>query len=199
MGRILTEAGESLLDEADGKFLVESRLAPPVPYDWVSRYSPQPADFNTYIRDTFNFLASPPRARLIANTVQPGIAANTWTPVQLQNVLEDTYAGWNTGVTNFYQAPVAGCYGMTFLTYAAVPSGFVARVGLQFQIAGVTVGPYEYDQNVSDGSPWGWDCYDEIYLHEGDTVTPMFIHEYTTSVSTDVTFPSAFEITWLSL
>lgn len=166
--------------------------------DWVARYDPQPADFNTYIRDTFNFLSGPPRLRVVANAVQSGIAANTWTIIQLQSVSEDTYSGWTSGASNHYTAQVPGIYGVTFLTQAALAVGQSARVGLQYQINGSIIGPFEFDQSTAGGNPWGWACYDEVYLNTGDIVYPMFDQESSGSVSTSTGNPSSLEVVWLS-
>jgi hypothetical protein len=173
-------------------------LNPPVVKNWAARYDPQPLDFNTYVRDTFNFLASPPKLRVTANAVQTGIASGVWTTLVMGSVLEDNYSGWTTGASNSYTAPVAGRYGMTLTAFAAVPAGYIAEVGIQCELTGTVIGPFEYGRSWSELSPWAWDAYDEIYLAVGDQVWPQFAHGYTSAVSTSITNPSAFEIVWLS-
>jgi hypothetical protein len=173
-------------------------LSPPSPRDWHARYDVQAADLNTYIRDTFNFLAGPPRLRVTANATQSGIVQNTWTTIQMQSVLEDNYAGWTSGAANYYAAPVAGWYAVTLMVQAAIAAGNVARVGLQYQVNGTVVGPFEFNQSENGINPWGWSGYDEIYLGAGDRVTPQFYQMSTGSVSTSLASPSALEIVWIS-
>lgn len=174
-------------------------LSPPVPKDWVARYDPSPLDFNTYIRDTFNYLAGPPRLRAIQNAIQTGIAPVTWTTIVLQNVLEDNYSGWTSGTSNYYQAQVPGWYGITFMAQAALPTTNVARVGLTYRIKGTTAGPFEFNQQEAGLNPWGWDLYDEAFLNIGDMVYPQFFQENSAAISTSLASPSALEIVWLSL
>lgn len=174
-------------------------LPPPTPRDWVAQYNPSYLDLNTCIRDTFNFLAGPPRLRVAANAAQGGLTAQSWTVIQLQSVIEDTYSGWTGGSGNFYTAKVPGWYGITYSARVAIPAGNTGAAGLRFSIGGIVIGPFEYDSNEAGVSPWGFDCYDEVYLHAGDTVTPTFIHQYASAVSTATDFPSSLEIVWLSL
>ena len=101
----------------------------PVPKDWTARYDPGVADFNTYIRDTFNYLTSPPKLRVKQNAVQSGIANITWTTVVMQSVTEDTYSGWVTGVQNHYTVQQPGMYSISLLIWAAAGAATVARAG----------------------------------------------------------------------
>src|SRR5215472_3229671 len=111
-------------------------LSPPVPQNWVANFNPQPADFNTYIRDAFNFLAGPPRLRVTANATQSGIANNTWTDIVFQSADEDNYSGWTSGSTNHYTAQVSGVYGITLRVCAATATGTTGILGLQYQVNG---------------------------------------------------------------
>lgn len=166
--------------------------------DWVARYDPSAADFNTYIRDTVNALSGPPRLRAVQNAIQSGIATNTWTTVVLQSVTEDSATGWTSGTNNYYAAQLGGQYGITFSACLAIPASQVARLGLQYQVNGTLAGPFEFDQSVSGANPWNWNCYDEVYLGAGDRVYPQVFQENATSVSSSLTYPSSLEIVWLS-
>jgi hypothetical protein len=173
-------------------------LAPPSPKDWLARYDVQPADFNTHIRDAFNFLAGPPRFRAVQNGIQSGIAQNTWTTIQMQSVLEDNYSGWTSGASNYYAAQQPGWYGITLMVQAAIAAGNVARVGLQYQVNGTIVGPFEFNQSENGINPWGWSGYDEVYLATGDRVYPQFYQMSAGSISTSLAAPSSLEVVWVS-
>jgi hypothetical protein len=173
-------------------------LNPPEAKDWLAAYSPQVTDFNTYIRDTFDFLASPPAFRAVA-TVGTSVPSNLWTGIEVDSVLEDTYSGWQSpgSGANNYQAQVPGWYAITWTVFAPVPSGSVAKAGLQFDVAGVTAGPFDLSQSEGGSfSPWGWDCYDEIHLSTGDSVQPFFNQLTAGTISTVA--GSSLEIVWIS-
>lgn len=173
-------------------------LNPPAPKDWVAKYDPQPADLNTYVRDTVNFLVGPPRLRATQNAVQAGFTQNTWVTVQMQSVLEDNYTGWTSGAGNYYQAPVAGWYAISLMIQAAVAANNVARIGYLYQANGTVIGPLEFNQSEAGINPWGWSGYDEVYLGAGDRFTPQFYQMSTASVSTSLANPSSLEIVWFS-
>jgi hypothetical protein len=75
----------------------------------------------------------------------------------------------------------------------------MGRVGFQYQINGVTVGPFEFNQAESGAATsWTWDAYDEVYLGTGDSVMPMVFQSNTAAVSSSLTWPSSLEVTWWS-
>ncbi|TVZ01281.1 hypothetical protein EAS64_33930 [Trebonia kvetii] len=165
--------------------------------DWTARTVPQPSDFNTYIRDAFNFLTHPPTLRVSQNAVQ-SIPAGTWTVLTMGNVIEDGYSGWRTAAGNHYVAQAPGWYAITLFGSAAIAATNMGRVGLQYQINGNVIGPFEFNQSEAGQNPWSWDAYDETYLEGGDSVWPMIFHSASGSVNTSLQFPSAFEVTWRS-
>ena len=171
----------------------------PVFKDWVAKYDPSPADFNTYIRDTVNALAAPPRLRVTASGTQSGIANNTWTTLTLGTVSEDSATGWTSGAGNFYTAQLGGQYGITLSGCLAIASAQMAAVGLQYQINGTLAGPFEFDKAESGANPWNWSGYDEVYLAAGDRVYPQILQQSGGTVSSSLTFPSSLEIVWLGL
>lgn len=173
-------------------------LSPPSVKDWAPRYDIQPADLNTYLRDAVNFLAAPPKLRVAQNAVQTGITTGAWTVITMQSVIKDDYSGWRTTPTNHYVAQVPGWHTVTLLMCAAVPLTNMARVGLQYQINGTVIGPYEFNQAESGGSPWTWDAFDEVYLGAGDSVWPMFFQSSGATISSSLSSPPTFEVTWWS-
>lgn len=71
-------------------------------------YGPVPADFNTWLRDSFTFLANPPVCRVRLTTAQT-IASGANVVLQYNQVDEDTYNGWDP--VNFKYIPqVSGWY-----------------------------------------------------------------------------------------
>ncbi len=178
-------------------------LNPPVVKDWPARYTPTATDFNTYIRDTFNFLSTPPVFRSV-QTTQQSIGTSTsvgWVVCQLNSVLEDTYSGWTSGTANKYTAQVPGRYALTFNLWAQPPLLGLMRVGFQYNINGTTVGPYELCRGNAGLTLWSWGCYAEIYLAAGDWVQPVIYNEYTAAINTYVATvgeQSSFEAVWVS-
>lgn len=179
-------------------------LQPPVVNNWLSGNELDAPSLNTYVHDTFMYLANPPLLRVQQNDQQKGIQPAAWTVVTLQQVTEDTYSGWspNWNVGNAYQAQVPGWYSLTLNVTADVPSGALGRVGFWYWSTtdSVWVGPIEFGQQVvgPGASSWTWHAYDESYLQVGDLVLPMFYHQASVSVNTDLSSPSSFELTWIS-
>lgn len=177
-------------------------LSPPTVKDWQARYDPQPSDFNTYIRDTFNFLSTPPVLRTVQTTAQSiPDSASVWTVVQLNSVLEDTYGGWTSGASNLYTAQVAGRYALTLTVFASPAVSSLARAGFLYSINGATAGPFECVRDYAGASPWAWNCYAEIDLAVGDYFQPMFLNEGTAAINTSVGATgaqSSFEAVWIS-
>lgn len=162
--------------------------------DWAVSYTPTATDFNLYIRDAFNFLASPPVLRVEQTSAQ-SINGNG-TVIAYQSVLEDNYSGWNSG-TYTYVAPVSGWYAITALVGTNLPGGSSGTLALGYELNGVAYGPIWFTNWSSNGSPWTFSLYEETYLHGGDSV---YVSLATTSgsYSTDLTYPSTLEIVWLS-
>lgn len=177
---------------------------PPVVNNWLSGDTLDAASLNTYVRDTFMYLANPPLLRVEQTAVQTGIQPAQWTVVNLQQVDEDTYNGWspNWNVGNAYQAQVPGWYSLTLYVSAAVPPGSLGRVGFWYWSTdnSVWVGPIELSQQVvGPGAPyWSWHAYDETYLQVNDLVLPVFYHQASAAVSTSLSSPSTFELAWIS-
>lgn len=172
-------------------------LAPPVVKDWTARQVPQPSDFNTYIRDAITFLCRPPVLRVAQNAVQ-SVPTGVWTILNMQTVIEDSYNGWRTAPTNHYVAQAPGWYAITLYADAAITTTSMGRVGLQYQINGNVIGPFEFNQSEAGLNPWSWDVYDETYLEAGDSIWPMIFHSAAGAVNTSLAFPCSFEVTWRS-
>jgi hypothetical protein len=179
-----------------------TNLNPPVVRDWAARYSPDPADFNTYIRDTFNFLSAPPVFRSLQTTQQSiPTSASGWVVCELNDVLEDSFTGWTSGTGNKYTAQVAGRYQLTFNLWASPVVLDLLRVGFQYNINGTTVGPYELERDYAGQTIWSWGCYAEIYLAAGDWVQPVIYNESAATVNSYVATTgeqSSFEAVWVS-
>jgi hypothetical protein len=181
--------------------------SPPTPYvpmpsllglpqvnDWPVNYTPDYADLNLYIRDAFNFLTSPPLFRGQQNATHSVGGA---TVVEYQDVLEDNYSGWSS-VTNSYVAQVPGWYGITAMCCCGgslIGNGF--SLGPAYILNGVQYGPIWLDLSDAGTDTWRWAFYEETFLNVGDSVQ-IVIGTGATGVTTNTSYPSYFEIAWLS-
>lgn len=195
---ILDEAGNNLLTEAGGNLLDETvspAIGPPIVNDWTATITPEPSDFNTYIRDTFNFLAAPPRMRVVQTAAQTLTGEG---PISFQSVLEDTANGWNT-ITSTYIVGWAGWYSCSFTACANVAVGATTYLGLFYEVNGVPVPPTPTGYGYSEAglNIWTWNLYDEFYLSAGDSITPQLAPP-ALGTTTSLTWPCAFEMIWIS-
>jgi hypothetical protein len=87
-------------------------LAVPQPITWTAGQAPQAADFNTNIRDAFNFTSSK-TVFAARQTAAQSIPNNATAVLTLDTVIEDTYSGWTSGAGNKYTAQADGLYLVT--------------------------------------------------------------------------------------
>lgn len=81
-------------------------LALPIPYTWQPGDTGNAAILNGQIRDPVTFLLNPPMFQADQTSGQ-SVANNTPSVIQLNNLLLDSYGGWNAS-TWTYTIPVAG-------------------------------------------------------------------------------------------
>src|SRR5215469_7936484 len=150
----------------------------PVPPSFVTS-----SFLNTNIRDTAEFLLSPPILRAFQSGSHT-LAAQTFpagTAVPLNNVTVDNYSGFNTG-TGVYTAPVAGNYFVHGqLNFNAIVSG--GNYGLGFQVNSGTIQWCGHWGRTAETLGGGVDGQVRLRLNANDTVT-MYATQSTLSTAT---------------
>lgn len=71
--------------------------------------------FEPLLLSQANFLLNPPLFVAYQTTPQGGVANASWTPITLDTIVLDTYAGWNAGAAA-YVAQVPGVYWVSGIT-----------------------------------------------------------------------------------
>jgi len=84
-------------------------LSPPLIPVFPAGYGPLPADFDTWVQDSFGFLTAQVVFRAEQHTTQ---TLNGFTPITYDTILEDPYSGWNA-FTGEWLAPFSGWYEIT--------------------------------------------------------------------------------------
>lgn len=150
-------------------------LQPPVPYAWHAG-SPVPSfvDFNSGIRDAWNYLATNIifRGR---GTASQSVASGTWTAINLQTADEDNYSGWSSGTPSIYTVQVAGVYTVNVGAYLSGTSSTTASgaSGIGVTPLGSTLTIYYTGEAyvASDSNPWCIPGSMTAYFGTGDKIS----------------------------
>lgn len=140
-------------------------LALPSPYTW------QPGDIgsasllNGQVRDPILFLLNPPLLQVSQSSAQ-SIANVTPTVLQLQNLIADTYGGWNAS-TWTYTIPIAGWYDLDMVAHFAANATGVRYVQLTQNGTASTIAISQVPGNAAATSA---DVSIPIQFAAGDTV-----------------------------
>jgi hypothetical protein len=92
--------------------------SPPQLLTWYGGLDVTPAVLNTYLTDAFNFLGCLSGDKPVFRayqTIATSVESGTWTPLGMEEVLEDTAGGWSSAAASYTsQSPgwyrCTGCY-----------------------------------------------------------------------------------------
>jgi hypothetical protein len=175
-------------------------LSPPAPVVWTAGSFPQPADFNTNIRDALNFTLAKTVLRARQSVAQ-SIPNNTGTILTLDTLIEDTYSGWTSGASNKYTAQADGLY-LVSLTYVSTGGNGAGSVISPFlQVTGSAF--YQGEQAATPSlTNWATGACWILPLRGGvDYVQPQAFQlsgAALNTVASSLGTASAMEIEWLS-
>lgn len=174
-------------------------LSPPTPVDWTARYQPAAADFNTNIRDTFDFLQAPPVFRAVIVTGGSTITSGSWFGLVFDTVREDNYSGYSGGE---YVAQVPGWYLATFVPQLTITTGFPGAAGFVVENNGAPSGVFECGRGIAGFTPFTWQAMGMFWLAAGDWIQPQLRQDSgsnaTIAAGTTDDNRCAFEVCWIS-
>jgi hypothetical protein len=96
---------------------VRVTLSPPLVPVFPAGYGPLPADFDTWVQDTFGFITAQVVFRAEQHTTQ-SLSSAAFTTITYDTILEDPYGGWSATSTSSqaahsWLAPFTGWYEIT--------------------------------------------------------------------------------------
>jgi hypothetical protein len=172
-------------------------LAPPAPYNWTAGYDPQPADLNTYIRDTFKFLSNKMVFRAWQSSVQ-SIANATVAPLHLDTIVEDTYSGWTGSPSWIWKPPYDGWYQVS----GAYMSAGVTSIQMNCCLGVNGVWTYQESAQGSSLTGPGVSCLQEVFLRASTDYVQVGGIQYSgaaqNTYSAGLNHASYTEILWVS-
>lgn len=143
----------------------------PVPYPAPSAVTgvvETSAFWNANVRDAVGFLTNPPILQVFAGAGQ-AIAAGAWTQVNLNTVVADSYAAFNT-TTHQYTAPVAGWYevfgNIPYAHLSTTPGFFAALYKNAVAVTNASGGSTAHTSVDGVSASIGW----QIFLNVGDFI-----------------------------
>lgn len=189
-----------------------AKSLPPPPdttFRWAAgTQGPLDSAFNTHFANDLNFLYQRPYL-LSYQTAAQAISMATTTLVTMDTVAGvvhfdagDPWSGWSSS-THLYTAPVAGWYlAVEEVTLAQPTLTATPSVNACLQVSPSGVDPYGrfQQQNMptnTDGG--GATAVSLYYLRAGDTIGPAIetFNSSSTTINTDTTVQSHFELVWL--
>lgn len=179
-------------------------LPVPNPATAVAGVDISAAYWNAQVRDSLNYLLTPPFARIYQHTPQTGLAASTWYPMNMDVTVVDAYGG-HSNVTNNsrYTAQAQGWYEVS-----GGAAGYAGAANFQLQsvidVNGVAQpGTHgQFTTSISGGVVWAPIEPTPIFLNVGDYVQifangSLAWQTYVGGITTDA-FNSRMTVKWIS-